>query len=209
MYVSPKGHRVNWTSSIAYYSGLQLADLIWNTQICNLLLREKWITDFWKLSWTWCLQQPQFWICIYHLHKNIFVKRLTRSTAAEMFACCIVTGIHREFGVCFSQRFSSFMGGRVAFIHSFLLWGYQPHWSHYISLWFLWKKPRNSIKKPLGILFSLVFPMTKPTKTDFSVLIIKLKQGKKLDLILEKGKSRQVQIPDIWSLIWTGEWSDS
>lgn len=76
---------MNCISSIAYYSALQLAALIWNTRICNLLLREKWvITDFWKLAWTWCLQQPQFWICIYHLHKNIFVKWLTRSTAAEM-----------------------------------------------------------------------------------------------------------------------------
>lgn len=38
--------------------------------------------------------------------------------------------------------------------------------------------------------------MTRTTKPDFSVLIVKLNEGKKVGLILENGKSRQIQIQD-------------
>lgn len=85
---------------------------------------------------------------------------------------------------------------------------------HFIMISMKKINPRNSKKKHLGILLALVFLVTKPTKTDFAALIIKLKEGKKLGLIPEKGQSKQVRIQDIWgvdhwSLIWTGEWSGS
>lgn len=50
------------------------------------------------------------------------------------------------------------------------------------------------MKKEKGILLSLVFLMI--TKPNSSILIIKLDEGKKLGLILDKGKSRQVQIQE-------------
>lgn len=42
--------------------------------------------------------------------KIVFVKWLTRSTAAEIFATFSVAGIHHEFALCVSERFS-FMAG--------------------------------------------------------------------------------------------------
>lgn len=68
---------------------------------------------------------------------------------------------------------------------------------HFIMISMNKKTPRNSKKKHLEILLALVFLMTKPTKTDFAALIIKLKEGKKLGLIPEKGQSKQVRIQDI------------
>lgn len=89
--------------------------------------------------------------------------------------------------LCFSQRFSSFMDGKSGVYNLTevisVLVSMKP--LHFIII---------SVKKNLGIPFPLGFLMTRTTKSHFSVLIIKLNKGKKLGLILEKGKSRQVQI---------------